>query len=271
LCQAPGPKARFPSGELVRREVADGAVGSVGVVVLDPIGDDDPGFGERVELLAVKELLAEGGVERLDEAVLPGRARIDVEGLDVACREALANDLGYELRPVVGADVFRGAVLRDRAGEGMQHVLRGDAPGHMVADALLRVLVDDAEDAEGPAQGRDVHQEVPRPHVARMRGLGRHAARRDAPAHPLALGRGHAQAQAAAQPPHQPQPHQGQALLAPLAVQDGLHLPVTQLGVMAVDLPQGGLQDRVPGPPERTVARRVPPQPEDLACEPLRT
>ncbi len=50
----------------------------------------------------------------------------------------------------------------------------------MVADALLRMLVDDGQDAEGPAHGRDVGYEVPRPHVARMRGLGRHPARGEA-------------------------------------------------------------------------------------------
>lgn len=250
-------------------EVADGAVGSVGVVVLDPIGDDDPGFGERVELLAVKELLAEGGVERLDEAVLPGRARIDVEGLDAAQGEAVADGPGDELRPVVGADVGRRAVLADGLGERAHDVPGVDAAGHVVAHALLRELVDEREDAEGATHGRDVGEEVPRPDVPGLQGLGRHAARGEAPAHPLALGLGHAQAQAA-QPPHQPQAGQRAALQPQPAVQDGLHLAMAELGMVGVDLPQQGLQDGVPGPPLRPVAGRVPPQPEDLAGEALR-
>jgi hypothetical protein len=44
----------------------------VGVVVVDPAGEHDPGLGERVELLAVEELAAGAGVKRLGEAVLPG-------------------------------------------------------------------------------------------------------------------------------------------------------------------------------------------------------
>ena len=106
-----------------------------------------------------------------------------------------------------------------------------------MADALLRMLVDDGQDAEGPAHGRDVGYEVPRPHVARMRGLGRHPARGEALAHPLALGRGHAQAQAATQPPHQPEAYQGPAFLPEPAVQDGLRLAVPQLGMVGVDFP----------------------------------
>lgn len=243
----------------------------VGVVVVDPFGEHDPGLGERVELLAVEELASCAGVERLDEAVLPGRAGVDVQGLDAAQGEAVANNPRDELRTVVRPDVLGGAVLADGLHERAHDVLGVDAAGHVVAHALLRVLVDERQDAEGPAHGRDVRQEVPRPHAARLGGLGRHPARGEALAHPLSLGRGHAQAQAAAQPPHQPQAHQGPAFLSEPAVQDGLHIAVPQLGMPGVDLPQGRLQRRVPRQPERPVARGVPPQPEDLAGEPLRT
>ena len=51
-------------------------MGTVGVVVVDPAGEHDPGLGERVELLAVEELASCAGVERFDEAVLPGRAGV---------------------------------------------------------------------------------------------------------------------------------------------------------------------------------------------------
>ena len=101
----------------MRGKVADGAVRAVGVIVLDPVGDDDPSLGERVELLAIKELFAEGGVEALDEAVLPRRARVDVQGLNAAQGETVAHDPRDELRAVIGADVAGGAVLRDRAGK----------------------------------------------------------------------------------------------------------------------------------------------------------
>jgi len=61
-------------------------VGSVGVVVVDPAGEDDAGLGERVELLAVEELAAGASVERLVDPVLPGAARVDGVSLDaVGC------------------------------------------------------------------------------------------------------------------------------------------------------------------------------------------
>ena len=57
-------------------------MGTLLVVDADPVGDDDAGLGERVELLAVETLVPEAGVKGLDVAVLPGRARVDVEGAD---------------------------------------------------------------------------------------------------------------------------------------------------------------------------------------------
>ena len=62
-----------------------------------------PGLGERVELRAVEGLTSCAGVEGLDEAILPRRARVDVEGLDAAQGEAVADGPGNELRAVVGA------------------------------------------------------------------------------------------------------------------------------------------------------------------------
>ena len=59
-------------GELVGCEVAVGAVRSVRVVVDAPVLDEDLGFEQVVELLAVEVLVAEAAVERLDPGVLPG-------------------------------------------------------------------------------------------------------------------------------------------------------------------------------------------------------
>jgi len=44
-------------------------MGSLLVVEADPVGDDDAGFGERVELLAVETLVTEAGVKGLDVTV----------------------------------------------------------------------------------------------------------------------------------------------------------------------------------------------------------
>jgi hypothetical protein len=55
-------------------------MGSFGVVVADPVGDHDPGFGQGVEAVAVEQLVAHGAVEPFDVAVLLGAALLDVDG-----------------------------------------------------------------------------------------------------------------------------------------------------------------------------------------------
>ena len=56
--RAGGPR---PRSGLVGREVAHAAVGTLLIVYADPVGDDDAGLGERVELLAVEALVNLGG------------------------------------------------------------------------------------------------------------------------------------------------------------------------------------------------------------------
>lgn len=62
------------------------------VVVLAPVLDDYARFGQAGELLDVEQLVADAAVERLDERVLPPRARLDERGLGSA--EATRSDRG---------------------------------------------------------------------------------------------------------------------------------------------------------------------------------
>lgn len=55
-----------------RRPVAEGAVWSDGVVVAPPLLDEDLGFAQAVEDLALEQLVREPGVEAFAIAVLPG-------------------------------------------------------------------------------------------------------------------------------------------------------------------------------------------------------
>lgn len=167
----PGPR----SG-LVGSQVAYAAVRTLLVVDTNPVGDDDAGLGERIELLAVEALIPEAGVKGLDVTVLPGRARVDVERTDAAVSQAVADSAGDKLGPVVGADVFGGAVGFDSLGEHDHDVVGTDATGDVVSNALLRVLVDEHERAEAAPSRRDVRHEVPRPDMAGVGGLGRDAA-----------------------------------------------------------------------------------------------
>ena len=89
MCQAPGPQARFPAHEFVRGEVAEGAVGPIGVAVVDPAGVHDPGLGERVGQLTILALIPEAVVKGLNVAVLQGRTRVDVVGADAAVGQAV--------------------------------------------------------------------------------------------------------------------------------------------------------------------------------------
>ena len=69
-----------------RRHIADGAVRPDGIVMAPPLFDDDPGFFERVEYLAVEEFVPEPGVEAFAIAVFPRRAWLDVGGLTTPLR-----------------------------------------------------------------------------------------------------------------------------------------------------------------------------------------
>ena len=161
--RAGGPR---PRSGLVGGQVAHPSMGSLLVVQADPVGDDDAGFGGSVELLNIEALIAEAGVKGFDVAVLPARARVDVEGTDAAVGQAVADGAGDKLWPVVGADMFGGAVGLDGLGEQDHDVIGADAAGDMMGDALLRVLVDEHQGTEATSSRRDVRHEVPRPHMA---------------------------------------------------------------------------------------------------------
>ena len=67
--------------------------------------DYDPRFFERVEDLAIEELVPELRVEALDIAVLPRAARCDVGRLCADSRDTGLDGLSDELGPVVGSDM----------------------------------------------------------------------------------------------------------------------------------------------------------------------
>ena len=72
-----------------------------GVVMPTPSLDQHLSFLERVEDLAVEQLVSELAIEGLIEAVLPRAAGLDKEGLDLDPGKPGSNDLGRELRAIV--------------------------------------------------------------------------------------------------------------------------------------------------------------------------
>ena len=71
-------------------------------VVVEPPGfDQDLGFGQAVEDLAVEQLVAQLAVEALAVAVLPGTAGGDVGGLGADGGDPFTQGGGDELRAIV--------------------------------------------------------------------------------------------------------------------------------------------------------------------------
>ncbi len=81
-------------------------MGSEVVVDVAPNEVEDSGLEDRVEDLAVEELVAERGVEALHERVLPGAAGLDVDGAGAGEPTPITNCSGYQFRPVVHADAL---------------------------------------------------------------------------------------------------------------------------------------------------------------------
>ena len=77
------------------------------VVVLAPALDQHSCLGDRVEDLAVQQLVTQLAVEALHVAVLPGTARLDVERLHADFPEPCPHRLRGEFASVVAAHVVR--------------------------------------------------------------------------------------------------------------------------------------------------------------------
>ena len=221
--RAGGPR---PRSGLVGREVAHAAVGTLLIVDADPVGDDDAGLGERVELLAVEAFVTEAGVKGFDVTVLPGRAGVDVERTDAAVGQAVPDSSGDKLGAVVGADMLRRSVGFDGLREDSYNVVSADAAGDVMGDALLRVLVDEHEGAEATSSRRDVRHEVPRPHMAGVGGLRGDATGGVAAAWPPRLLLWDAEAKQAPQPADLPQADRRQPLGSQEPVDQDLGLAV---------------------------------------------
>jgi hypothetical protein len=74
------------------------------VVVHQPLVSSCLHLADRVEEPRVEHLLAEAAVEALDERVLIGLARLDVQQLDPVLLGRVGNRVGGQLRPIVHPD-----------------------------------------------------------------------------------------------------------------------------------------------------------------------
>ena len=147
----PGPNGRGPNGLWSRWPVAERAVRSHGVVMPPPLFDQYLGLPERVEYLAIQQLISELTVEALVVSVLPGTAGFDVQGLNTDTRQPLPDSNGGELTAIVGADVIRCSVFCEQVGENVQNIIVAYMPGNLDGHACPTELIDDGQHPERSA------------------------------------------------------------------------------------------------------------------------
>ena len=98
-------------GERGRSHHAEGAVGTMVVVVLAPVLDQHPGFGQAGEQLNSEELVADAPAERFDVGVLPWGAGVDVGAAGPAEATPVPERVGGQLRadrtPFMGPPAVR--------------------------------------------------------------------------------------------------------------------------------------------------------------------
>jgi hypothetical protein len=113
-------------------------MGPEGIVLPTPALDDDLGFPERVEDLAVQQLVPKLSVEGFHVSVLPGAARLDEERLYTYSLELLSYRSSGEFAAVVAAQIGRNSSLHKELCQTIQHVLRAILPGQCpVLSAVL--------------------------------------------------------------------------------------------------------------------------------------
>jgi len=81
------------------------------IVLPDPLVDHDLGLFDCCNPFSVSHLFAERFIEGLVVSILPGRAGLDLHGLDPGPREPLLKRRGDKLRGIVGTDIVRFTAL----------------------------------------------------------------------------------------------------------------------------------------------------------------
>jgi hypothetical protein len=145
-------------------------MGPNGVVVLAPALDDDLGFSQRVEDLAIEQFVAQASIEALDIAVFPEAARLDIGRLGPDGGDPFLHRLGDKLRPVIGPDVARHPAKDEEVGQDIDHVDRLELTLYPDRQTFVGELVDHVEHAVFAAIVGAVLDEVIGPDVVGMLG-----------------------------------------------------------------------------------------------------
>lgn len=147
-------------GELDRREPTKCAVGSLVIVLVPPVLEEDLRLEETVELLTVQELVTKSTVKRFDPAILPGRAGIDEERSCLIEATPVVERVRHELWSVIHSQEVRCSSFLHQFIESVHHVVGGDRTRHVDREALSGELVDDVEHLDGAQVARLVELKV---------------------------------------------------------------------------------------------------------------
>ena len=126
-------------------------MGSDSIVLLSPLFDQDFGFLQGVEDLAIEQFVAELAVETLDIPVLPGAARFDEQGLSPQLAEPGAELLVGKLAAVIRTQMDGNTAGTEQPGQASQYIFGFQAAPDTDRQAFTRVFVDDVQGAEGPS------------------------------------------------------------------------------------------------------------------------
>ena len=141
-----------------------------GVIVSAPALDDDLSFSQRVEDLAVEQLVSQASIEAFNVAILPRAAGLDVSRFGADSGDPFLDCLRHELRAIIGSDMARDAAQHEEIGQHVDHVDRLELAVDAYRQALVGELVDDVEHAVFAAVMGAILDEVIRPDVVGMLG-----------------------------------------------------------------------------------------------------
>jgi len=133
---------RIELAKLVGRQISKRAVWPHLVILSSPALNDHACFSQAREEFAIQTLVAKLIVKALDISLFPGRARLDVQALNLSCAHPLADRLSDELRAIVTADMFRLTVAFDRSIQDPDGIQRSNGSAHFDRQTLLGVFID---------------------------------------------------------------------------------------------------------------------------------
>src|SRR5580700_7375934 len=122
---------------------------------------------QRVQDLAVQELIAQLPIETLTIPVLPRTPRLDIQRLRAQSSQPLSQLLGNELRPVVRTYVLRYPAHQHHVCQGFDHLQTSQAPCHSQRQTFPRMLVDHHQDAQRSSIVRHRLHKIVAPHMIR--------------------------------------------------------------------------------------------------------